>query len=194
MKRSLCLLGFILGSILGSARLMAQIPPVTGDTEFRIKLLSQISTDTSRKGDKITAQIISPEQYSSYFMEGKIRTLKKGKGKSTLSFYFDTVDTEDHSSSLHVRSNIKYVVNSKGKSNVDEEGTVVKKTNNLAKGAIATGIGAAIGAALGGGQGALIGAGAGAAAAVVFIQFEGVKATRITFAPGSEFVMSVSKP
>jgi len=193
MRRNFIVLAALLTVALAPYRLWAQNPRVPNETEFRVKLLSQISTETSRKGDKLTAQLISPQEFTGYFMEGQIRQSKSGKGKSSLSFYFDTLETPDHSARAHVQSRIKYVVNSQGKSGVDEEGNVIKKTNNLGKAALFTGLGALAGAAAGGAKGAAIGAGAGAAAALIFIEFTGESATRITFAPGSEFVMSVKE-
>jgi len=185
-------LGVCLGVLLITALLLAQKPQVQAETEFRVKLLGPISTETSRKGDKITALVISPQQFANYFMEGQIRQSKSGKGKSSLSFYFDTLETPDHSAATHVESSIKYVVNSQGKADVDEEGNVIRKTNNLGKAALATGAGALIGALAGGGKGAAIGAGAGAAAALVFIEV-GVQAPKVRFAEGSEFVMTVKQ-
>jgi hypothetical protein len=193
MNRHFVLLGFLLGTVVAPLALSSQNPRVPNATEFRVKLLSQISTETSKKGDKLTAQVISPQEFTGYFMEGQVRASKSGKGKSTLSFYFDTLETPDRSAKTHVQSSIQYMVNSQGKSGVDEEGNVVTKTNNLGKAAVATGLGAVIGAAVGGGKGAAIGAGVGAAAALVFIEFHGKSATRITFAPGSELVMSVKE-
>ncbi len=191
MSRHLIMLGLWLA--IGALALVAQNPRVPEETEFRVRLLSQISTETSIKGDKLTAQVISPQEFNDYFMEGQVRQSKSGKGKSSLAFYFDTLETPDRSAKTHVQASIKYMVNSQGKSDVDEEGDVIKKTNNLGKVALATGLGALIGAAAGGGKGAAIGAGVGAAAALVFIEFHGESATRITFAPGSEFVMTVKE-
>jgi hypothetical protein len=194
MKRKLAWVTYcLLGVAIFGLKLTAQEQEQAGETEYRVKLLSQISTDTGKKGDKIAAQIISPQEYADFFMEGQIRALSKGKGKSSLRFSFDTIEAPDHSKSWPIRSSIKYVVNSQGKPDVDDEGTVIKKTNNVAKAAAGAGIGAALGGAVAGGEGAAIGAGAGAAAALVFIEFTGEGATRITFAPGSEFVMLVKK-
>lgn len=193
MKRVFTPLGLCLGSILLTITAWAQNPRVPNETEFRVKLLGPISSETSQKGDKITSQVISPQEFADYFMEGQIRQAKKGKGKSSLSFYFDTLETPDHSAKSHIESSIKSVVNSQGKADVDEEGNVIRKTNNLGKAALATGAGALIGALAGGGKGAAIGAGVGAAAAIMFIELRGDSATRVTFAPGSEFVMSVKE-
>jgi len=185
-------LGVFLGAVL-VAPLNAQNPQLSSETEFRVKLLGAISSETSRKGDKITAQVISPQEFADYFMEGEVRNAKSGKGKSSLSFYFDTLEKPDHSAKLHVQSTIKSIVNSQGKADVDEEGFMIKKTNNLGKAALATGAGALIGGLAGGGKGAAIGAGAGAAAAIMFIELRGDSATRLSFAPGSQFIMTVKR-
>jgi hypothetical protein len=190
--KPVALLGVFLGAVLGAAT-YAQNPRVPNETEFRVKLLGAISSETSRKGDKITAQVVSPKEFADYFMEGQVRNAKSGKGKSSLSFYFDTLEKPDHSAKAHVQSTIKSIVNSKGKADVDEEGFMIKKTNNLGKAALATGAGALIGALAGGGKGAAIGAGAGAVAAIMFIEIRGDSATRLTFAPGSQFIMTVKE-
>jgi hypothetical protein len=190
----MCVLAQVLVSSLAHAqdpgRECSHIPAVK--TEFRVRLLSPISTETSHKGDNITAQVISPDVYSNCYMEGQVREAKGGKSTSVLSFYFDTIANQDHSRKIHIESQINSLTNSQGKENVDEEGSVVKKTNNLAKAAVATGAGALIGAIVGGGKGAAVGAGAGAAAALIFIQI-GVQAPKVRFAEGSEFIMSVKQ-
>ncbi len=161
--------------------------------EFDVKLLTPLSTETSQKGDKLTAQVLSPQQYQGDFMEGKVRESKSGhklKGKSVLGFYFDTLHHGDKT--IAIESSVKSMMNSKKQENVDEEGNVIEKKNNLGKAAAATGAGALIGALAGGGKGAAIGAGVGAAAALIFIEV-GTKAPSISFAAGSEFVLDVKK-
>src|SRR5215469_1660039 len=67
---------------------------VAAAEDFTVKLLSPISTDTSKAGDKITAQVISPQQFQGDFMEGVVRTSKaanKFGGKSELAFYFNVL-------------------------------------------------------------------------------------------------------
>ena len=67
---------------------------------------------------------------------------------------------------------------------------MIEHKSNIGKAAIATGIGAVLGGVLGGGRGAAIGAGVGGAASLVLIQVA-AKGANITFAPGSEVVLSV---
>jgi hypothetical protein len=125
-------------------------------------------------------------------MEGEVKESKSGgkvSGKSVLNFTFQTVVTKD-GKSIPVSSEVKSLINSKGKANVDEEGRVVEKKSNVGKMAAVTGAGALIGAIAGGGRGAAIGAGAGAAASLILIQVA-AKGANVTFAPGSEVLLSV---
>ena len=165
---------------------------IADNTEFRVKLLAALSTETNRKGDKITAQVLAPEQFAGAMMEGEVKESKSGgkiNGRSVLNFTFQNVVTKD-GASIPVASEVKSLVNSKGKANVDEEGRVVEKKSSVGKVAAVTGAGALIGAIAGGAKGAAIGAGAGAAASLILIQVA-TKGANVTFAPGSEVFLSV---
>ncbi len=166
---------------------------IAKNTEFKVKLLAPLSTETAQKGDKITAQVVAPPDFAGAIMEGEVKESKSGnkfKGKSTLLFTFQTL-TPKSGSTLPVSSDVKGFTNSKGQQNVDEEGTVVEKKNNLGKVAAVSGAGALIGALAGGAKGAAIGAGVGAGAALVIVQF-GAKAPNIRFDTGAEILLSVS--
>jgi hypothetical protein len=179
--------------VLAPAILYAQGVNLNQGADFRVKLLSEISSETSKTGDKITAEVISPQDFAQWYLEGQVRSAKSGKGKSELAFYFNQLAKADASQGIHVESTIQSVVNSQGKEGVDEEGDIVRKTNNLGKAALMTGAGALIGGLAGGGKGAAIGVGAGAASAIMFIEIQGTSATRVTFAPDSQFIVSVKK-
>jgi hypothetical protein len=162
------------------------------NTEFHVKLLSPVSTETNRKGDKITAQIVSPPAFAGSQMEGTVKESKSGaklKGTSVLSFAFTTIVKGE--TQIPVSADVKGLANSQGKANVDEEGRVLEKKSQVAKAGALTGAGALIGALAGGVKGAAIGAGAGVVAAVVMIEVA-VKAPNLSFASGSEFTLSVS--
>jgi hypothetical protein len=183
---------WILLAALTFGALPAPAQQIADNTEFRVKLLAPLSTETNRKGDKITAQILVPEEFAGAMMEGEVKESKSGgkvSGKSVLNFTFQTVVTKD-GKSIPVSSEVKSLINSKGKANVDEEGRVVEKKSNVGKVAAVTGAGALIGAIAGGGRGAAIGAGAGAAASLILIQVA-AKGANVTFAPGSEVLLSV---
>jgi hypothetical protein len=176
--------------VVSSLTLAAQTIP---KSDFRVKLLGPLSTKTSQKGDKITAQVLSPQDFKGDIMEGKVTEVKssgKMKGQAVLNFTFETL--HHGGQNIAVRSSVKSVTNSKGQQDVDEEGRVVKKTNNIGKAALGTGLGALIGGIAGGARGAAIGAGVGAAASIVMIQMT-VKGNAVDFAPGTEFLLSVKE-
>jgi hypothetical protein len=169
----------------------AQPAALAAETDFRVKLLSPLNTQTGKKGDKITAQVLDPQPFTGDILEGTIRESKSGaklKGKAVLNFTFDTLN---HAGKAQpVQANVKSMTNSKGQQDVDEEGQIVKKKNNIGKLAAGTAIGALIGGLAGGGKGAAIGAGVGAAATLVLIEVA-VEGANVSFAPGSEFLLSV---
>lgn len=162
-----------------------------GEQELRVKLLVPLSTETNKRGDKITAQVVYPEEFRGDIVEGVVQESKssgKLKGKSVLNFTFYTLHHRGRPIPIDAR--VLSVANSRGEADVDEEGVMVKKKSNVGKVVATTAIGAALGAIFGGGKGAAIGAGAGAAASLILIQVA-AKAPKISFAPGSEFVLSV---
>jgi hypothetical protein len=166
---------------------------IAKNTEFKVKLTAPLSTETNKKGDKITAMVASPAEWQGAVMEGVVKESKSGnkfKGTSTLLITFQTLVPKE-GAPIDVSSDVKGFTNSKGKANVDEEGQVIEKKNNLGKVAAMSGAGALIGALAGGGKGAAIGAGVGAGAAIIAVQL-GAKAPNIRFDPGAEIILSVS--
>jgi hypothetical protein len=173
----------------GASSLPAQT--IADNTPFRVKLTAPLSTETNRKGDKITALVLQPPEFANSIMEGEVKESKGGgkvSGKSVLNFTFQRI--VKGGKTIQVNSEVKEIFNSRGKQNVDEEGRIIEKKSNVGKMAAVTGAGALIGALAGGAKGAAIGAGAGAAAALVLIQV-GAKGAQISFAPGSELILSV---
>jgi len=164
-----------------------------GQTPFQVQLTTGISTRTNQRGDKLTAMVISPPQYRGDVMEGSIKECS-GSGvankRSTLSFGFAYLFHQNQRIPVH--SEITGFTNSKGRQNVDEEGQIVEKKNDIGKALLLTGIGTGIGAAAGGAKGAAIGAGAGAAVGLLFIRF-GSKAPNLSFDSGSQFDLMVSR-
>jgi hypothetical protein len=176
-----------------AAGFVARAQTIPQETEFHVKLLAPLSTETNKKGDKVSAQVVSPDQFNGDTVEGVVKESKgsgKIKGKSVLNFTFQTLNHGGNA--VPIESQVKSVVNSKGKADVDEEGRSVQKKNNLGKMAAATAGGALLGAIIGGGKGAAIGAGVGAAASIVFIEVATTGA-QISFAPGSEFILAVKE-
>ncbi len=173
------------------ALLPAQTIPA--ETDFQVKLLTPVNSQSNKAGDALNAQVVSPAAFAGDIMEGKIQASKKGskiKGQSVLSFSFDRLN---HAGAvIPVQASVKEVVNSQGKRNVDEEGRIITRKNSIGKAALGAGVGALIGAVAGGAKGAAIGAGAGAVAALVLIEL-GSTGPVVSFAPGSQFILSVKE-
>jgi len=165
---------------------------IAPNTAMRVRLVAPLSTDTNRKGDGVKAEVMEPEHLKGAYVAGTVTESKssgKIKGKSKLNFRFEQLYF--NGATYPIRTNIEALYNSQGQANVDEEGYVVKASNNLGKIAAMSAIGALIGGLAGGGKGAAIGAGAGAAAGFILIQVA-AKGPRITFASGSQFVITAS--
>lgn len=137
---------------------------------LQVELMNNLDTESSRKGDLISGRVLSPAAFQGDIVEGKINNVKKGnslRGQSTLSFTFETL--RHAGEAIPISSQVQSVSNSKGRADVDEEGHVIRKSNNLGKVAGGTGAGALIGGIVGGGKGAAIGAASGAVISIIVI-------------------------
>jgi len=174
--------------------------PITAldHTLVTAKLTAPISTKTSRQGDRITAIVETPRELESAVLEGQVTKVKApqrglGKGKPEIVFQFDTI-TSKGTSSL-VSANLTGVTNSKGISNVDEEGRAIGRTSN-AKRALMTllgaGAGAAIGGAAGGASGAAKGAAIGGAAGLLISVTMTAAGSDVELFPGSHLALDLA--
>jgi hypothetical protein len=191
MKLRMAVLLFVFLAIAPASRLRAQtVPP---NSQITVKLLAPLSTKTNRAGDKISAQVIDPPAFKDDMVAGEVKKVKNGgkiHGTSVLNFTFETLYHQGKT--ISIESSVVALRNSQGKENVDEEGQVINKKNNVGKVAVGTAIGAGLGAIIGGGKGAAIGAGAGLAGSLILVEAT-TKGPSIDFAPGSEFVLSVKE-
>lgn len=174
-----------------------QPPPPLGlkNVEMSVKLMSPISTKTSKVGDKFTAQVLTPEAYNTAFIEGHISTIKEAKNreKAEISFQFDTLTFQGLTHPI--QADLKDFANSKGVKLVDEEGRAIgtsSKKKAVESALIGSAIGGITGGALAGGKGAAMGAGAGAAAGLLFAIKFTTSGDQIEFSPGSTFNLDVS--
>ena len=176
-------LGLGLALLVGGAAL-AQ------DIDIQAELTAPLGTDISRKGDAVSARVITPLALQGDIVEGKVKESKSGNkltGQSVLRFSFDTLRHGDQA--VPIAANVKSIVNSKGQADVDEEGRVVRRSSNLAKAAGGTGFGALVGGLAGGGKGAAIGALGGATVSLVVIDVAAQGPT-VHFAAGSKVMLS----
>jgi len=186
---SLCVVGLM--TLFGLEQVAAQ--ELSHPIEFRVRLLQPLNTDTSKKDDPVSAQVIEPELYKDDTVQGKVIQSKSGgkiKGKSELSFTFLTL--EHGKESIPISSSVKGMINQEGKTSVDDEGHVTRQSNNVGKAASAAGVGALIGAVVGGGKGAVIGGGAGAVASLVLIEVA-TQGPRVSLKTGSQLILSVKR-
>ncbi len=165
------------------------------DAEMTVRLLSPISTKTSQKGDRFSAQVITPEQYKDAALEGRINSVTRAQGrdKAGISFAFETMTISGPPSLI--QADLKDVTNSKGVKSVDEEGRAIgKSSQKKTAGSVAGGAaaGALIGGLMGGARGAAIGAGGGAAAGLIFAIKFTTSGSDMEFAPGSQLLLDVS--
>jgi hypothetical protein len=161
-------------------------------TPFRVQLTQPLSTKANKKGDKVVAQVLQPVAYKGDILEGEVKDSKSSGSfpkESVLNFGF--INLYHKGQAIPVHADVTQFYNSKGNANVDEEGRVIRKKNELGKAALIMALGAGVGAAAGGGKGAAIGAGAGAAVGLLFAKF-GTKAPNISFDTGSVFDLLLS--
>jgi outer membrane protein OmpA-like peptidoglycan-associated protein len=159
------------------------------EIRIQVELMNTIGSGTSKKGDLVSARVLSPAALQGDIIEGTVTNSDSGsglRGKSVLRFSFETLR---HSGQVvPISSQVQSVANSKGQADVDEEGYVIRKSNNLAKVAGATGAGALVGGLIGGGKGAAIGAVSGAAISIVWIDVAS-DGPSIRLAPGSKVTL-----
>ena len=158
---------------------------------FTVALTNGLSTQTSHKGDSVTARVVEPEQFAGDTVQGHVTESKGGNkihGQSVLNFNFESLIHAGQT--VPIACSISSIENSQGKANVDEEGRVIRKSSNVGKAVGGAGLGGLIGGIAGGGKGAAIGAAAGGVAAIVLIEVAAEGPT-VTFAPGSRFGLLV---
>jgi hypothetical protein len=190
MKFHFLLLAFLMMAVSACTALAQE---ESGAIEVRVRLLTPLSTKINKKNDRVTAQVLEPDVLRGDIVVGKVTAVKnsgKLKGKSILNFTFHTL--HDSGQAVPVATQIRSITNSQGMSGVDEEGRLVRRTNNLKKVVAVSVIGAIVGGALAGGRGAVIGAGAGALVSLAVVKLA-VRGPSITFAPGSEFTLVLKR-
>jgi len=167
---------------------------IPNGTELRIRLSSQISTETGRVGDTFKATVVQPSTYESATVEGHIATLNKSgrvSGKTEVGLAFDSVTTLD-GRFAGIDGELVRVYESESVKRVDEEGRVEsgsRTRDSEVRGGVGAVAGAIIGGIVGGGKGALIGLIVGGAAGVGTVYVDGNK--NLVLDPGTEMVIRV---
>jgi hypothetical protein len=150
---------------------------VNGETVIAV-LDNDISSATTREGDRFTATVRQPSQYEGASIEGHVSNVQRSgrvSGRSQMTLNFDTIRLSD-GRSYRFAGLLDSVRTAQGDTvRVDNEGAVRdndQTTKTVERAAIGTAVGAIIGAIAGGGKGAAIGAivGAGGGAGSVYVQ------------------------
>ncbi|MDT4898842.1 MAG: hypothetical protein QOH25_3919 [Acidobacteriota bacterium] len=148
----------------------ANVSFIPANTELRVELLTNLSTDATQRGDRFEARVVEPAEYQGAMIEGHVTRVKrpgKVKGNAELQLAFDKISLNNRWTDFKAQV-IEVVDNGTGDNvgDVDEEGGVQGKSrtkDDVAKVGASAGVGAIIGAIFGGGKGAAIGAAIGGA-------------------------------
>lgn len=157
-----------------------------------------ISTKTSRDGDRFTMTVRSPSQYSGAVIEGYISNPNRSgriTGRSEVTLNYETIRLNNQTYRFAgITENVRTVSGEAVR--IDNEGTVRDGDNQtnqtIGRTAIGAGIGALLGAIFGGGDGAAIGTGMGAGAGVGSVYIQG--RDDLELMTGAEFTIRSSGP
>jgi len=139
------------------------------DTELILELIDELSTETSKEGDKFTAKVVSPMEMNGAIVEGRVSKIQKPgriKRRSEMLLSFDRIILQEGrwSNFNAILTEVLPVKNDNVKQVT--EGTVEGKSSvkgDITKVGASTGTGALIGVITGGPVGAAVGASVGAA-------------------------------
>jgi hypothetical protein len=153
----------------GTARTQGGSVTIPANTEMRVELLTNLSTEVSQKGDRFQARVIEPQEYEGAMIEGVVSRVKRSgrvRGSSELQLSFEQISLNGRWSSFEAQVVEVVSRGGTGVGDVDEEGGVHgggSTRDDVTKIGTGAAIGAIIGAIAGGGKGAAIGAAIGGA-------------------------------
>ena len=157
------------------------------ETEIQVELMNGVGTESSHKGDLISARVLGPAALQGDIVEGKVATVEQGGGKATLKLSFEIL--RHAGQAVAITADIRSIANSKGQVDVDENGNAIRKDRGSSKPKGLGRAGGAIGGLLGGKKGAAVGAASRAAEAVMSVDLSS-DAPSLTLAAGSKITLS----
>jgi hypothetical protein len=164
---------------------------------MKIRLTSPISTRTNQQGDRFTAVVLDPSDYSEAELTGHIGKLTrsgKATGKTEMALVFDTIRLRDGRTG-RFSAQVERVYQSESVKTVDAEGNIESsdQTKDTAiRGAGAGALGAIIGGIAGGGKGAAIGGIVGATMGAGSVLLQNGK--DLILDPGTEMLIRSTGP
>lgn len=174
---------------------------IPANTKVSIELLSPISTQTGRKGDRFSCKIITPAEFAGAVVEGHIREAKrsgKANKESKIDLAFDRIVTVDGRVADFNATVVEVfeVANVGDQGRADNEGVVRNKSTavktSIKRAAVGALIGALVGGAVAGGQGAAVGAAIGAGLGVTTTL--AMKGPDLEFKTGTQFTVETNGP
>ena len=171
---------------------------VPDSTAIVATLNTNLSTGSTRDGDRFSMTVRQPSGYAGAVIEGFVSNPNRSgrvTGRSEMTLNYETIRFNNQTYRFAgVTESVRPV---SGESvRVDNEGTLEDRDNRtnqtVGRTAIGAGVGAILGALLGGGQGATIGAGVGAGAGIGSIFIQG--RDDLTLTSGAEFTIRASAP
>ena len=140
------------------------------DTAIMLELQSDVTTATTREGEKFTARVVSPSELDGAIVEGHVEKVQlpgRIKRAAELQLSFDRIVVNDNRWSNFSGMLVEVMpIQGDNVRRVTDEGTAIGQSSikgDTTRVGISTGAGAGIGAIAGGPVGAAVGAGIGAA-------------------------------
>ncbi|HEX8137234.1 MAG TPA: hypothetical protein VF544_06555 [Pyrinomonadaceae bacterium] len=153
----------------GTIRTQGGSVTIPANTEMRVELLTNLSTEASQKGDRFQARVIEPQELEGAMIQGVVSRVKRSgrvRGASELQLSFEQISLNGRWSNFEAQVIEVISRGGTGVGDVDEEGGVRgtgSTRDDVTKIGTGAAIGAIIGAIAGGGKGAAIGAAIGGA-------------------------------
>jgi hypothetical protein len=159
---------------------------------------TNLSTRTSRNGDRFTMIVQSPAQYSGAVIEGFVSNPNRSSriaGRSEMNLIYETIRMPNDRTYRFagITQNVK--VRSGQQVRIDNENTFESRnqtSRTLGRTAAGSGAGALLGALLGGGEGAATGAAIGAGTGIGSVYLQGPYDLELR--SGTEFIIRASAP
>ncbi len=177
------ILGLFCALLLAATSALAQV-------ELKVELKSGLSTSSSRKGDRVTGKVLEPQAFQGDTVEGKVTRVKRGDDGAALTFSFETL--KHGGQTVPIASEIQSIANSKGESDVDEDGNAIDRNNNQENAADIEQVGSALGGLLGGKAGNVVDTTASKAAQAIVLIDCVSDGSSLSLAPGSIINLSAT--
>jgi hypothetical protein len=115
----------IVAAALSALSGQVKAPVLDRETELSVRLLAPLTTRLSRKGDVVSAKVLSPPALEGGILEGEVREVRAGASKgATIRLQFQVLHASG--TALPVRATVIDVSNSGGKQGLDDDGSAIQ--------------------------------------------------------------------